>query len=133
MTPLAARLLPYAIGAAVLFGAGFAAGHRWQAGEVADAEKAQQQAEGERDKWQDAAGEWQRAQGLWAKRYADDQEQAKRQKEAAERELAKIAGEEARARQEAANWQARFTAAKKEPSCKALMEESTCSVFSSDY
>ena len=132
MNPLLARLLPYLIGAAILFGAGFAAGHRWQAGEVADAEKAQAAAETERDGWRDAAGEWQRAQGLWAKRYAQDEAEAKRQRAEAQKVLDRIAGEEAQARKDAADWQRRFDQARREPSCKALMEESTCSAFS-DY
>lgn len=126
------KLAIYGGSIAFLLAVGFAAGHRWQAGEVADAEKAQVKAEADRDAWADAAGNWQRATELWVERYEADQAEAKRQQEEADRILRLIAGQEEAAREEAERWQERFNAAKREPSCKVLMEESTCSAFS-DY
>lgn len=117
---------------AALFAIGFAAGHRWQAGEVADAEKAQAAAEVDRDKWQAAAGEWERAQGLWERRYADDQAEAKRQRAEARKAMDLLAEQEHTARIDAEKWRRRFDLSKQEPSCRALMEESECSAFS-DY
>ena len=128
----AARLAPYGIAAAVLLALGFAAGYRWQAGEVADAEKAQAAAEADRDAWQAAAGKWEDATGRWQARYAADEAEARRQKAEAARQLALLEQEEERARRAAADWKARFNAARRDPDCAALMEETSCPVFS-DY
>lgn len=55
------KLLVLAVVASFVFGGGLAAGLKWQAGEVADAERAQEKAEQDRDGWKDAAGKWEAA------------------------------------------------------------------------
>lgn len=45
----------------ILLGLGFAGGLKWQAGEVDDAEDAQEKAEKDRDGWKGVAGKWEAA------------------------------------------------------------------------
>jgi multidrug resistance efflux pump len=114
----------------VLLSLGFAGGYRWQAGEVADAQRKQAAAEADRDKWQAAAGQWERAQSLWAQRYAADQAEAERQRQAGADAVARLAQEQAQAKREAAAWRERFNAAQRNPDCAQLMKVTACPAFS---
>lgn len=123
-----------ALGAAVvvLFAVGFAAGHKWQAGEVADAEKAQAKAEAERDGWEAAAGKWERATGLWQRTVKQNAAEAERQREAARKALAGIEREREVGEREAADWRRRFSNAQRNPDCAELMRATQCPAFT-DY
>lgn len=127
-----ARTIIAGAAALALLAAGVWGGHRWQAGEVADAEKAQAKAEAERDGWRDAAAGWERAQGLWKGRYEADQAEAERQRKAAQEALAGIDRERRAAEREAADWRERFSRAQRNPDCAELMRATSCPAFT-DY
>lgn len=119
-----------AVGLALAVGAmltmGFLGGYRWQAGNVADAEKARDEAKTERDRWQQNAEsyfgaiEQQKAETAKAVKAADEQQRkadqatsaAKKERDRYERKLAEIGASVERD--------------KLDPSCKAELEKQVC-------
>lgn len=127
-----AKLAIYAGIVAAILAIGFAGGHRWQAGEVADAEKAQAAAETDRDLWKRAADGYKRATEGWQATLAANEKAEAKQQAQAKAALEQLAREEEAARKDAAAWERRFKAAQRDPDCAELMEATTCPAFS-DY
>lgn len=126
-----AKLAILGVAAVTLLAAGFAGGHRWQAGEVADAEKAQAEAEIDRDKWRDAAAGYKRATERWQATVEANAREAEKQLKQAQALIEQADVEEARAKRDAAAWRERFQKAQRDPSCAELMEATACPAFRS--
>lgn len=115
--------------AAATFAAGVLLGWQLQAGNVSEAKRDRDKAATAAQKWEDAASGYKQASEGWKARYAADQEEAKRQREAARKALAGIERERKDAEREAADWRKRFTRAQRNPDCAELMRATSCPAF----
>jgi hypothetical protein len=123
------RLVLLAGACLLLLSLGFAGGHRWQAGEVADAERAQAAAEAERDKWKQAAAGYKRATAAWQATVDANAREGKRLREEGQAAVAELARQQAAAKREAAAWRERFARAQRDPDCAALTQATACPAF----
>lgn len=116
--------------ALAVFAFGAYCGIRWDQGKVEEAKRERDNARNDVIAWQQASQGWQGAAEKWAARYKADEEHDKQMAQQANRILADLEEMGRRAQAQQADWNKRFTAAKKSPACAELLKETQCAAFS---